>query len=255
MKKWRLIISGVMSPEENMGVDYALWQSTSSGESTPVIRFYQWNPPAVSVGYNQSTNDLINTEFCSTHNIPIVKRPTGGSAIFHDIELTYSFCGNVKNHYSFGMPLSSYITVCEGIIKGLEYLGIKAEIRGFSEGKEPSYTTRDCFSLSSRHDIVVEGRKIVGSAQRRNKNAFLQHGSILIDINRELWDAIFIEKVDFLKIISLKELFKKSISIEMLIKNIIMGFEDIFGVHFLEGALTEKERNRIGEWKSYQKAG
>lgn len=249
MKKWRVIISGAMAPEENMGIDYALWQSVASGVMPPTLRFYQWQPSSVSLGYNQSPYNVVNTDFCKERNIPVVKRPTGGSAIFHDVELTYSFCSNIKDHPDFISPLSSYIAVCRGIIKGLERSGIKAEIRGFSEGKEPSYTTRDCFSLSSRHDIVVDGKKLVGSAQRRNREAFLQHGSILIDINRELWDNIFVERTDFSKITTLKELLGECISFDLLITNITKGFEEILSVCFEESGLTEEERRRGNEWK------
>lgn len=249
MKKWRVIVSGAMEPEENMGIDYVLWQSTSWCESPPTLRFYQWSPSAVSLGYNQSPHNVINTDFCKERNIPIVRRPTGGSAIFHDIELTYSFSSNIKAYPAFVLPLSSYIALCRGIIKGLDFLGIKAEIRGFSEGKEPSYTTRDCFSLSSRHDIVADGRKLVGSAQRRNKYAFLQHGSILIDIKREVWDNIFVESVDFSKIITLKDLCIKDISVDTLITNIINGFKETFGVSFEESGLTEEEKRKKDEWK------
>lgn len=249
MKKWRLIISGKMPPEENMGIDYALWQSSSSGNSPPTLRLYQWNPPSVSLGYNQHPYNVINIDFCRDKNIPVVKRPTGGSAIFHDIELTYSFCGNIKDHPDFVLPLSSYIAVCKGIIKGLGKLGIKAEIRGFSEGKEPSYTTRDCFSLSSRHDIVVNGKKLVGSAQRRNKDGFLQHGSILIDIRRNLWDNIFVEKTDFSKITTLKDILPKGISPEILITNIKAGFEEYFEVSFEERELTGEEKRKGIEWR------
>ncbi|HOL22726.1 MAG TPA: lipoate--protein ligase family protein [bacterium] len=238
MKKWRVVISGAMAPQENMDVDYALWQSCASGKSSPVLRFYQWKPSAVSLGYNQSPQNIINTDFCKDRNIPIVKRPTGGSAIFHDIELTYCFCGNVKDHPSFTSPFASYIDVCKGIINGLKKQGIELNIRGISEGKEPSYTTRDCFSLSSRHDLVIDGRKLVGSAQRRNKDAFLQHGSILLDINKDLWDNIFVERVDFSKITSLKEIIHDNTPLEVLISSIKDGFEEVFEVSFEEDNLT-----------------
>jgi len=241
MEKWRIILSGAMPPADNMGIDYALWQSASRGVSPPTLRFYQWNPSSVSLGYNQSAQKVINTEFCKTVNIPIVKRPTGGSAIFHDAELTYSFCGNFGAHHSFPSPLGSYFAVCGGIISGLKKAGAALEIRGFSEGKEPSFTARDCFSLSSRHDLIWNGRKAVGSAQRRNGSAFLQHGSILLDIRKDLWENIFLEKVDFSKIVPLGEMLAETISPGRLIKILREGFEDAFGVVFEEGEMSSIE--------------
>jgi lipoyl(octanoyl) transferase len=234
MEKWRLIISGARPPLENMETDYRLWQSAAKKESPPTLRFYQWNPSAVSLGYNQDAEKVINTEFCKTSNIPVVKRPTGGSAIFHDAELTYSFCSNVDEHPSFTSPLGSYLAVCRGIVNGMKRTGIRLEVRGFSEGKEPSFTGRDCFSLSSRHDLVYGNSKVVGSAQRRNKNAFLQHGSILLAIRRDLWENIFIEEVDFSKIISLNELMEKKVPLNYLIEIMKEGFKDAFNVEFEE---------------------
>ncbi|MBN1446106.1 MAG: lipoate--protein ligase family protein [Candidatus Omnitrophica bacterium] len=251
MEKWRIIISGAKAPEDNMGIDYALWQSAFRGVAPPTLRFYQWNPSSVSFGYNQSAHRVINTEFCKAGNIPIVKRPTGGSAIFHDIELTYSFSGNFNGHPSFASPLGSYFAVCGGIIKGMKKVGASLEIRGFSEGKEPSFTARDCFSLSSRHDIVCNNRKVVGSAQRRNGAAFLQHGSILLDIRRDLWENIFLEETDFSKIVPLDEMLAEKISPEYLIQILSEGFEEAFGVVFEEGELTGDEiAASHGKWLS-----
>jgi len=241
MGKWRVIISGAMPPADNMGVDYALWQSSSRSGAPPTLRFYQWSPSSVSLGYNQNAHKVINTEFCKAGNIPIVKRPTGGSAIFHDIELTYSFCGNFNDHESFASPLGSYFAVCKGIISGIKKAGADLEIRGFSEGKEPSFTARDCFSLSSRHDLIWNNRKAVGSAQRRNGTAFLQHGSILLDIRKDLWENIFLEKVDFSKIVPLGEMLAETISPDRLITILKEGFEEAFGVVFEEERMTEEE--------------
>jgi len=250
MGKWRLIISGEVLPKENMATDYALWQSASSKKAPPTLRFYQWSPSSVSLGYNQSPHKVVNMDFCKDRNIPVVKRPTGGSAIFHDLELTYSFCGNVDDHPSFASPFGSYLAVCQGIIKGLKKLGLSLKVRGFSEGKEPSYTSRDCFSLSSRHDLVVDGKKLVGSAQRRNKDAFLQHGSILLDIRKDLWDNIFIEKVDFTKITTLQELLPVIPALESLIIYLKQGFEEVFDVSFEEGELTAEEKAKAVDYGS-----
>ncbi len=241
MDIWRLIIGEKENPSINMGIDFALWKSVSEGKSPPVLRFYQWMPSSVSIGYNQNPEDLINIDFCKKNNIHCVRRPTGGSAIFHDIELTYSFSAATCHRTSFIFPLSSYIEICKGIKTGIQKYGINLQIRGINEGKEPSYTKKDCFSLSSRHDLVFDGRKLVGSAQRRNKNSFLQHGSILIDIRKKIWEKVFIEKVDFSKITYLKN-FGIEIKLNELIEFLKNGFENIFGVKFQSDELTEQEK-------------
>jgi len=241
MEKWRIIIDGKKNPCLNMGTDYALWKGVSEENSIPVLRFYQWEPSSISIGYNQNVKELINIDFCKENNIYAVRRPTGGSAIFHDIEITYSFSGNISHKKIFLYPLSSYIGICKGIKIGIQKYGINLEIRGYNESKEPSFTKRDCFSLSSRNDLIYQGKKIVGSAQRRNKNSFLQHGSILIDIRKNIWENIFIEKVDFTKITCLKNL-GINVKLENLIDSLKKGFEEVFEVEFKIDYLTEKEK-------------
>ncbi|MCD6408166.1 lipoate--protein ligase family protein, partial [bacterium] len=103
-----------------------------------------------------------------------------------------------------------------------------------------SYTTRDCFSLSSRHDITFKGKKIVGSAQRRNRISFLQHGSILIDIRKNLWENIFLHKTDFSKVGSLKE-FGVEVEKEKLIEFLKTGFEEVFDIEFELMEISKKE--------------
>lgn len=240
MKKWKLLISGKVDPPLNMGIDYFLWKKVTERNLPPILRFYEWEPSGVSTGYNQNPENLINIDFCINNRIPVVRRPTGGSAIFHDIELTYSFCANYREYNDFLYPLKSYILICRGIIEGMKKTGLNLEIRGFSEGKEPSYTWRDCFSLSSRHDITLNGKKVVGSAQRRNKDAFLQHGSILLDIRKNLWKDIFLNKTDFSKITSLKEA-GVEMSKENLIEFLKTGFEEVFDVEFELMEILEKE--------------
>lgn len=242
--KCRYILCEIYDPYWNMAFDYYFWQRCNEEKSLPVLRFYKWSPSSISLGYNQKCENLVNLHFCKKNNIPIVTRPTGGSAIFHDKEITYSFCSNLSHHFSFSLPFLSYVKICESIIKSIEKLGIKLKIRGISEGKEPSFTDIPCFSLSSRHDIIYNNKKIVGSAQRRNKFSFLQHGSILIDIRKDLWENIFIKKVDFSKIGCLKE-FVGEIDEKELINFLKNGFENIFEFEIFEDEIEKKERKEI----------
>lgn len=246
--KIRLILSKDYDPFWNMAFDYYFWKKCIDENSLPVLRFYKWEPESVSYGYNQRVETLINVDFCKENNIPYVKRPTGGSAIFHDIEITYSFCANLNHNYFFQFPFSSYIKICESIIKGIEKTGIKLKIRGISGNKEPSFTNIPCFSLYSRHDIVFNDKKIVGSAQRRNRFSFLQHGSILIDIRKDLWQNIFLEKVEFDKIGCLGE-FCGNIDEQNLIKFLIEGFKEVLDAEIFEDEIEKKEKFEIEKIK------
>ncbi|MCM8772203.1 MAG: lipoate--protein ligase family protein [Candidatus Omnitrophica bacterium] len=253
--KVRLILDKNYEPYWNMAFDFYFWKKNTDWKFFPVLRFYKWNPSSVSFGYNQRIERLINVEFCNKNNIPMVMRPTGGSAIFHDIEITYSFSSNIKHNKFFLSPYISYIKIAESIIKGLEKLGLKLKIRGVSDNKEPSFTDIPCFSLFSRHDIVFENKKIVGSAQRRNSFSFLQHGSILIDIRKDLWENIFFKKVNFNGIGCLKELVG-NFDEEELIKFLKNGFEEVLECEIFEDKLEIKEKKEIENIKGkLQKEG
>jgi lipoyl(octanoyl) transferase len=210
----------------------------------PTLRFYGWQPPGVSLGYNQSAERVVNTEFCRSAGIPIVMRPTGGSAIFHDVELTYSFVAHTGAHPDFASPLTSYFALCRALIAGVENLGAKLEIRGYSEGKEPSFSDRACFVLTSRHDVIHQGRKIIGSAQRRDESSFLQHGSILVGIRRDLWRSIFAERVDFDKIGCLGDILGTNLVPDAMVDPLRQGFQEYFGVRLAEEGLSSLETDQ-----------
>ncbi|MCM8784824.1 MAG: lipoate--protein ligase family protein [Candidatus Omnitrophica bacterium] len=241
--KCRLILCENYDPFFNMAFDYYFWKNSEEPKNPPVLRFYKWSPSAVSYGYNQDKTKLINLQFCQKNNISVVMRPTGGSAIFHDIEITYSFSSNLLHHPSFSSPTLSYIILCQGLINGIKKLGIELKIRRISEGKEPSFTDIPCFSLSSRHDVVFNDKKIIGSAQRRNKLSFLQHGSILIDIRKNLWENIFLRGVEFSKIGCLNELV--FVDRKKLIEFLKEGISEILNFEIYEDCLKKEEKEEI----------
>jgi lipoate-protein ligase A len=240
----RLILCENYDPFFNMAFDYFFCKECIDLNNLPVLRFYKWTPRSVSIGYNQNTENLINIEFCEKNKIPVVRRPTGGSAIFHDIEITYSFCANVSHHQYFFMPSSTYFIISNSIIKGLGKKGIKLNLRGFSTGKEPSFTDFACFSLSSKYDVVYNDKKIVGSAQRRNRFSFLQHGSILIDIRKNLWENIFLKEINFSKIGCLKEILN-DIDEKELMELLINGFKETLNFEIFEDELKKTEEEKI----------
>ncbi len=250
----RLILSENYDPFFNMSFDYFFWKKCQNIEDFPILRFYKWIPSSVSLGYNQLPENLVNIEFCQKNKIPVVRRPTGGSAIFHDIEITYSFCANVFHNQYFSMPSSTYFIISNSIINGLEKIGVKLKLRNFSNGKEPSFTDFACFSLSSKYDIVYNDKKIVGSAQRRNKFSFLQHGSILIDIRKNLWENIFLKEIDFSKIGCLKEILK-DVNEKDLIKFLKNGFKEVLNFEIFEDELKKEEEEIIEIIKERLKSG
>jgi lipoate-protein ligase A len=237
-KKWLVIFSGQDSPAMNMALDSIMWERARKNPDIAILRFYAWVPPAVSLGAGQLPEKLVNVDFCQHHGIPIVRRVTGGSAIFHDIEITYSFSS--VNDEVFPGPSASYEKICEAISTGVKNLGVQLSFRGLSTGREPSFTSRDCFSLSSRYDLVAGGRKFVGSAQRKDKNSFLQHGSILLNIRKHFWQGIFIQRPDFEKISCLSDFVMVPL-IDVILEQLAAGFEEYFGTKFTPDGFTRQE--------------
>lgn len=183
MNVWRLIEPGLCAGETNMRRDVRLAESPELGDGIPVLTLYGWNPPAISLGYHQDIS-AIDEQAARRAGIDIVRRPTGGRAILHWNEVTYSVVTRIE-------PASAptwYRHIGEAIVNGLRTLGIVAELERASPNLSEHYATIGgvvCFSSTARNEIKAEGKKLVGSAQRQfhrpdGTTILLQHGSILI---------------------------------------------------------------------------
>ena len=184
MNTWRFLDTGPAAAAENMAEDEELLRGAGKPDSLPVLRFYTWLPPAVSLGRFQDAEHSVNAETCRRHGIDIVRRITGGRAVLHKDELTYSIVAPVGNSLFPNDVLGTYKVIATGLLAGLRGLGIAAEMvsrSGRHAGMVKSRTQEPaCFSSPSWYEILARGRKIIGSAQRRVSGAFLQHGSILM---------------------------------------------------------------------------
>lgn len=159
-----------------MAVDEALLDAVSRGRAQPILRFYQWAPACLSLGYFQSYA-AVDIDACRAHRVKVVRRPTGGRAILHDRELTYSITLPVTSLEGQSGVLQSYYRLSQGLMEGLRQLGVETTLA-------PSLPLRDahgpaCFDRPSDHEILLNGRKLIGSAQVRRNEALLQHGSVL----------------------------------------------------------------------------
>lgn len=260
--EWRLIKDSYHNGFINMAVDEAIMIAHKNGLVPPTIRFYQWSPPAVSLGYFQDLKKEINVKVCQDIGIDIVRRPTGGKAVLHDQELTYSFIIKENDPLVNDSILETYKKISGGIIRGLSYLGIKAELvplRGKLEnhllGRSDKARIHHldfksiCFSVPSQYEVQVEGKKIVGSAQVRKGGVVLQHGSLLIKLEKDKLFSVFNfpsvqirEKLKSkFKATSLEEILKKKIDFSELSNILPRGFEEEFGVRLVESKLTEPE--------------
>jgi lipoate-protein ligase A len=190
MSMWRFIDSGPAPAVQNMAVDEGLLRDAVTPGALPVLRFYTWSPAAVSLGRFQDKERAVNAEACRQRGFDIVQRITGGRAVLHCDELTYSIIARSDSALFPNDILGTYRVIAAGLLAGLRELGIAAEMvsrSGRHAGMVKSVSQEPaCFSSPSWYEILVKGRKIIGSAQRRVGGAFLQHGSILIGYDHAL---------------------------------------------------------------------
>jgi len=188
---WRLIRHEEASGSWNMAVDEAIAQAVGYGEVPPTLRFYTWNPHAVSLGYLQRAPGGVDLDACRQHGIEIVRRITGGRAVLHAHELTYSVAIPSRHPWRSLSVVELFAQISAGLIAGLERLGIAASL-GVSPLAAGNALERDvCFLHQRRPAVLVHGRKLIGSAQRRWDRSLLQHGSILLEFDSQVHQAVF----------------------------------------------------------------
>ena len=203
-------------------------------QRTTVVRFYRWDMPTISLGKNQKAWKAVDLAYCQSHGLPLVHRPTGGRAVFHGQELTYAVVSNDQEHFALHNPPQTYWRIATALQAGLRLLPCPADL---SLTVEPtafpvSATRKPCFLSASRYELLSGGRKLVGSAQRRLKGCFLQHGSIPLQIDYQVMaPALGVsEKLLRSKVVSVSEGARQNISFEALCSTLMKGFEEVFGV-------------------------
>ena len=168
-----------------MARDVAILERVSEGASPPTLRFYGWDPPCLSVGRHQSV-EAAGVEFCRQEGIDIVRRPTGGRALLHHLELTYSVVATLgQGPIPKGLQ-DAYRTICSPLVSTVRDLGGDAELTGgeVNLNLPGPRSTVPCFEAPAGGEVVVGGRKLIGSAMRAHAGTTLQHGAILLD-----WDG------------------------------------------------------------------
>lgn len=179
---WRLIESDPAAGAWNLALDDAVFGSVRAGASPPTLRLYGWSPPALTIGYAQSRERDVDLEACRAQGVAVLRRVTGGRAVLHDDEVTYSVCC-AGDRVLFGTGIGgSGARIAAALAAALAILGAPAPCVAGRGGRRGRGLPRsaDCFVSEARHEVGIAGVKAVGSAQRRVGEAFLQHGSIPI---------------------------------------------------------------------------
>ncbi len=226
MQKWRLIKTIIGSGKMQMAIDEAMMFARSKRIVPNTLRFYKWSPACVSIGFFQNINEEVDILKCDDLGIDYVRRYTGGGAVFHENEVTYSIVLSEED-----VPkdiVHSYRLICGALVKGFEKLGVKAEFKAIN-------------------DIEVNGKKISGNAQTRKNGIVLQHGTILLDVNVDKMFSLLKvpdEKIRDKIIQNVKERLTSlegKFDFNKVKKTMISAFQETFKIKFKEEKLTEKE--------------
>jgi lipoate-protein ligase A len=254
----RIIIDGPCDPVRNMAIDEALAQSCKEGNSGfPVIRFYWWSKPTLSLGAKERLNEAADLEVCRELGISLVRRPTGGRSVLHDQELTYAIIASTDKPPFQTSVEESYRMIAEAQASAVNALGINLMLTAGGRKIRPrsNQSSEDsanavspgshlpCFAAPSRYELTWQGKKVIGSAQRRLRGAVLQHGSILLQSDVGRLARITRGEAEALSnlVIGLEEIAGRSISRESLIQAMSPAIQGVFNDDFAVGYLTDYE--------------
>ena len=256
MNTWRLLYTPPSNGAWNMAVDESILEHIHRGESLPTLRLYSWNPPCLSLGHAQSFAD-VDMERVNAHGWEVVRRVTGGRAILHTDELTYSVTGGPEEPVLAGGVLESYSRIAQALLFAIRELGLPVEMKEHITEPAALNLNPVCFEVPSTYEITVNGKKLIGSAQARKKEGVLQHGSLPLtgDLTR-ICDAL-IFKDEASRENAKERLLARAANVESIIsvktdwetaaQAFVKGFESQLGIHFQRGEMSQSESERAAE--------
>lgn len=249
---WRLILSGAADGATNMAVDEAILEAVAVRDAPPTLRFYTWEPPCLSLGYAQSPEREVDLARCREDGIHWVRRPTGGRAILHADEVTYSVALPRDDPRVQGDVVESYRRLSEGLLEGFRLLGLDV-VQATPQTPPGREGSPACFDRPSHYEITCRGRKLVGSAQVRRRGGVLQHGAVPLrgDVARIVhYLRLSEEEREALRValrrraITVGEALGHDPGVERVVCALTEGFARALGVRLEPGELTAEERAR-----------
>ncbi|KUK12612.1 MAG: Octanoyltransferase LipM [Moorella sp. 60_41] len=253
---WRLLDTGIADGPTNMAVDEAILQEHQAGGVPPTVRFYGWDPPTISLGYGQSLEKEIDVAALEKRRLGLVRRLTGGRAVLHDREVTYSIVVREDHPLVEGGILPSYLRIAGVLARGLRSLGAPVEV---ASGRKNTgeHSSAACFDAPSWYEITVAGRKMVGSAQTRKGGVLLQHGSIVLELNVDDLFAVLrfsssarrerLKEKFALQACGLWEVLGRPVGPEEVKEAITRSFAEMYGINLVYGDLTPREKFLVEE--------
>jgi lipoyl(octanoyl) transferase len=256
MTTWRLLHTPPANGAWNMAVDESILEHIYRGESKPTLRLYSWNPPCLSLGRAQPFAD-VDMERLKSHGWEVVRRATGGRAILHTDELTYSVTGSADEPILAGDVLESYNRLAQALMYAVRELGLPVEMKEHAAQPATKNSNPVCFEVPATYEITVNGKKLIGSAQARKKEGVLQHGSLPLtgDLTRICQALVF--KDETAREIATQRLLDRATTVQFVIgvekdwetaaQAFVRGFEVQLGIKFESGILSPSEEKRAAE--------
>ena len=253
---WRLLLTPPARGAWNMAVDESILESIHRGDSLPTLRLYSWTPACLSLGHAQPYADVDSVRL-REHGWEVVRRVTGGRAILHTDELTYSVAGPAENPILAGSVLESYSRLAQALLRAVQSLSLPVEMK---EGKadESGKTNPVCFEVPSTYEITAAGgKKLIGSAQARKKEGVLQHGSLPLtgDLTRITQALVFADESS--RAHAAERLLERATTVESVLgvapdwetaaRSMVRAFEAQLGITFERGELSARELSRAEE--------
>jgi lipoate-protein ligase A len=236
-----------------MAVDEAILEAYAGAarKPAPTLRLYGWSPAALSLGRSQRAEGAHDARALAAEGIGLVRRPTGGAAVLHELERTYAVVGALGAPPFLGGAIATYRTIAEALRLGLERLGV-ATTPVEPRRDAPRDATSACFEHVGAWELVTKDRKLVGSAQARRRGAFLQHGSIPWRSDPSRLARALGAPVESSRFIDLETAGGGAVDPAAFDRACIDGFEQTFGVRLLPGTLTESEALRAAELRCWK---
>lgn len=250
-KTWRFLPYSIASPAMNMALDEAILIAHRRGHVPPTIRLYGWNPPALSLGYFQKAEREVDCQAVAAEKVELVRRLTGGRAVLHDQEITYSVIVKLDHPQVPSSVSASHQWISQGLTLALQRLGLP--IKTAKPQRTQSHASLACFDAPSDYEIVLDGKKLVGSAQTRQQGILLQHGSILLSSHVDRLVRMMHVRTDDMrerirrrfasKATALDEWLKPLPAKEELCAQLFSGLSDGLQIAYRWGKLTPEEQS------------
>jgi lipoyl(octanoyl) transferase len=250
MEQWRLLISSPQNGRLNMSQDEAILACVTSGHSLPTLRLYAWDPGCLSLGYAQHCSDIDLTAL-NSHGWDYVRRPTGGRAILHIDEITYSVCAPFTCSAVCGSLLESYRRLSRGLLRALEILGLQASADKEYDPSELAASHPICFEVPSNYEITALGKKLIGSAQSRKSGGVLQHGTLPLTGDIARINDVLSYPVEFARAQARERIYLHAVTLETVLGRVVSwseaadamtnGFASALQIDLIKAKLSEEE--------------